>query len=81
MLDEEFFVANLEDLVMYCSLSVDICELVSEIYNNLEEKNTENFVKAMKNRENEIVNQLWFYIEQECELTLRENVRRYLRRT
>ena len=81
MLDEEFFLANLEDLVMYCSLSVDICELVSEIYNNLEEKNTENFVKEMKNRENEIVNQLWLYIEQECELTLRENVRRYLRRT
>lgn len=80
MLDEEFFLANLEDLVMYCSLSVDICELVSEIYNNLEEKNTENFVKEMSNRNNPEVEQLWFYIEQECELTLRENVRRYLRR-
>ena len=79
MLDEEFFLANLEDLVMYCSLSVDICELVSEIYNNLEEKNTENFVKEMSNRNNPVVEQLWLYIEQECELTLRENVRRYLR--
>ena len=80
MLDEEFFLANLEDLVMYCSLSVDICELVSEIYNNLEEKNTENFVKEMSNRNNPVVEQLWLCIEQECELTLRENVRRYLRR-